>query len=162
MTCIQTGFTALALTSVFGLSAIVAPIAASADERGNHDAAIVLGAAALGLLLSNQGHHDNYRYDHDDYYRRNDAYYNRDYRYRDNDDYRVRDRRDRDDHAYDRSDRSDRRHNGGSNRRNDTGSSWGGNGGSYRGNGGSANSSRNHGSQGGWSGSGNSSRHGSR
>ncbi len=43
---------AIALTGLVGVSALSAPIAASASENGKKNTAIALGAAALGLLLT--------------------------------------------------------------------------------------------------------------
>lgn len=45
-------FTAIALTGLVSLSALSAPIAASASEEGKRNTALGLGAAALGLLLT--------------------------------------------------------------------------------------------------------------
>ena len=44
--------TAIALTGLIGFSAISAPIAASASEEGKRNTTYALGAAALGLLLT--------------------------------------------------------------------------------------------------------------
>lgn len=46
--------TAIVLTGLAGLSILSAPLAASASEEGKRNTALGLGAAALGLLLTQQ------------------------------------------------------------------------------------------------------------
>ena len=67
--------TALALTASVGFGSILAPVAASADRGGNRDAAVILGAAAIALALTQNNHHnDRYRYEDRDYRYRNTGY----------------------------------------------------------------------------------------
>ncbi len=74
MRSLRTTVTTLAVSAVVGLGGIVAPIAANASRDGNRNGAIILGAAALVLALS-QNNHRSSRY-RDDYaevrYRRDD------------------------------------------------------------------------------------------
>lgn len=110
MTRFQTSITALALTGAVGFSGIVAPVAAGASEEGKRNTAIALGALAVGVLLSQQNHHNDYC--DDGSYRRTDVYYNNSYQYdTGRNDYS---RCDRDDSSYRRNDHSFRRDDRGS------------------------------------------------
>ncbi len=73
MNSLQKAVTALTVTAAVGFGSIVAPVAANASRNGNRDGAIILGAAALALALSQNNHRGSryrndrvsYRYDDD-------------------------------------------------------------------------------------------------
>jgi hypothetical protein len=97
-------FTALALVAALGVGMVSLPITARASEEGKRNTAIALGAAAVGLLLTQKnkvpgivaGVGAAYAYKkYDDSVRDR---HRREQRYGYNDDYR----RDRDNHDYDR------------------------------------------------------------
>jgi hypothetical protein len=95
---------AIALTGLVGFSSVCAPLAAHASEEGKKNTAIALGAAAVGLLLTQKNklpglvaaggaayayseyekdHRNRDRYGYDDRYRSDDRYGRDDYRSRD-------------------------------------------------------------------------------